>query len=78
MGKAHEMLMMRTEAFPIRTGGRHLHTLVSHDGCGLPLSCIPKRISGIHKFVNNKNNNRCKEPMSPLSLPRENKAVLII
>ena len=77
MGKAHEMLMMRPEAFPIRTGGRHLHTLVSHDGCGLPLSRIPKRISGIYKFVNN-TNNRCKKPMSPLSLPRENKAVLII
>ena len=53
-----------------------LCTLISHDRRVHPLSRIPKRISGIHKFVNN--NNRCKKPMSPLSLPRENKAVLII
>lgn len=70
------MPMVRTEAFPTMKEVDMLLTLFSHDVCVLHISCIPKRIFGIHDFVNN--NNRCKKPMNPLPLPQENKEVLII
>lgn len=51
MGKAHEMLTMRTEAFPVRTGERHAVPLFPMMDSVLPLSRIPKRISGIHSLL---------------------------